>query len=90
MQLGKSRKSDDSICRMSLLSHFLLLDQPKLRILQVDKETIQFVEWHLKFIFCLLTSPKSGFGEVEKATFQVVARHWELIFFRFASKMRLG
>jgi len=52
-----------------------------MRIFQVEKLTIQVVEWHLKVIFCLLASTKIDFGDVEKTMFQVVARHWELIFF---------
>ena len=66
---------------MSLLSHFLLLDQPKMRLFQVDKATIQVVEWHFKVIFCDLTSPKFDFCEVEKAMFLEVVRHWEQISF---------
>jgi len=52
-----------------------------MRNFQVDKATIQVVEWLSKVIFCLLTSPKFDFGEVEKAMFQVVARHLDLISF---------
>ena len=58
----------------------VLLDQPKFDVFQVDKATIQVVEWHLKVIFGLLRNPKFEFGEVEKAMFQVVARHWDHIF----------
>ena len=67
-----SRKSYDSSCRMSVWSHFLLLDQMKMWLFQVDNTTIQMVEWHLKVIFCLLKCPKFDFGEVEKAMYQGV------------------
>jgi len=46
MRFGLSKKSDDSNVGLELLSNFLLLDQQKIRLFQVDKETIQVVEWH--------------------------------------------
>jgi len=46
---------------------------------QVNKATIQVVEWQLKVFFCHMTSPKFDFGEVEKAMFQVVACHFNFI-----------
>ena len=52
---------------MSLWIHSLLLDQPKIRLFQVDEATIHVVEWPLKDIFGLLTCTKYAFGAVEKA-----------------------
>ena len=52
-----SRKTDDSSCRMTLWSHFLLPDQPKMRLFQGDKKTIQAVKWNLSH-FLPLDKPK--------------------------------
>jgi len=62
-----------------------------MRLFQVDKASIQVVEWYLKSHFLLLDCPKFDFGEVEKAMFQVVGRYCELIFFILTSpKCDLG
>jgi len=44
-----------------------------MRFFQVDKATIEVVEWQLRVIFSLLSTPKFDFGEVEKAIFQLGA-----------------
>jgi len=50
---------------------FCLLPNRKCDFIQVDKATIQVVEWHLKFIFYLMTSPKFDLDEFDKTMFQV-------------------
>ena len=85
-RFGLSRKSDVSSDRMELWIHFLLLDQQKLRLFQVDKTTIQVLEWHLIVIFCLLTNPKFVLDEVDGTIFQVLQSHFEIIYFLLANQ----
>jgi len=46
---------------------FCVLTSPKRHLDEVEKATIQVVEWHLKVILCLLTIPNFDIGKVEKA-----------------------
>ena len=76
---------------MSLSSHFFFLTNRKCYFFQVDKSTIQVVEWQLKITFCLLKIPKFDFGEVETTMFQVFDWRWELVSFLLTSrKCELG
>jgi len=49
-------------CHFEVILFFLT--KRKCDFFQVDKATIQVVEWFLKVICCLLKSPKFDFGEV--------------------------
>jgi len=64
-----SRKSDDSSGRQSLGTHYLPLDQSKIRLGWSRERYVQGVACHFELFSGFLTIPKCDLGEFEKAMF---------------------